>query len=221
MEDDNQVPENITSELKAEHVKQFARSQTDRIFLGICGGIASYLEVDPLIIRFIFVFSILLGGWGAVIYIVAAMLIPVETKSVNLSGEETARLERANMKTLTGTAFVLIGFFFIFDFYGIIEYFSVLGIPPELFWPVSFIVFGIYFLRKQSDFSNSSGTQKKFYRNKSSGRFMGVCSGLAEYLNSDSNLIRTTWIVFTFISLGLGAVIYFLIVLMVPYYNES
>ena len=227
MEDQNPAPENRDSQstdsegLKAEHSRQFARSQTDRIFLGICGGIANYLDVDPLILRFIFVFSILIGGWGAVIYLVAAMLIPVESNTIKLSGEETARLKQANRKTLTGTAFILIGFFFIFDFYGIIGYFSVLGIPPELFWPVSFIVFGIYFLRKEVNFSRFSNGQNKFYRSKSSSRFMGVCSGLAKYLNTDSNLIRMIWIVFTFISLGLGVVIYFLIVLMVPYYNED
>lgn len=227
MEDHNPVPENRTSqstdseELKAEHGTQFARSQTDRIFLGICGGIAHYLDVDPLIIRFIFIFSILIGGWGAVIYIVAAMLIPVETSAIKLSGEETARLKQANMKTLTGTAFILIGFFFIFDLYGIIEYFSILGIPPELFWPVSFIVFGIYFLRREFNSFRFSNSQNKFHRSKSSSRFMGVCSGLAKYLNTDSNLIRMIWIVFTFISLGLGVVIYFLIVLMAPYYNED
>ena len=127
MEDHNPETENIESqstdieETKVETERQFARSQTDRIFLGICGGIANYFEVDPLIIRFIFVFSILIGGWGAVIYIVAAMMIPVETGIVELSDEETARLKQANTKTLTGTALILIGFFFIFDFYGIIR----------------------------------------------------------------------------------------------------
>lgn len=227
MEDHNPLPENIepqstdSEELKVEQGKQFARSQTDRIFLGICGGIANYLDVDPLIIRFIFVFSILLGGWGAVIYIVAAMLIPVETISVKLSDEETARLKQANTKTLTGTALILIGFFFIFDFYGIINYFGVLGIPPELFLPVSLIVFGIYFLRREHKLFRFSNSQDKFYRTKSSSRFLGVCSGLANYLNTDSNLIRMIWIVFTFISMGLGIVVYFLIVVMAPYYNEG
>lgn len=227
MEDHNPVPENKDSQsidsekLNAEHSKQFARSQIDRVFLGVCGGIAHYLDIDPLILRLIFVFSVLIGGWGAVVYIVAAMMIPLETSTSKLSSEETARLKQANTKTLTGTAFILIGFFFIFDFFGIIEYFSVLGIPPELFWPVSFVVFGIYFLRQQPGSLHSSDSQKKLNRSKSSGRFMGVCSGLAKYLNADSNLIRMIWILFTFISLGLGVVIYFLIVLMVPYYNEG
>ena len=92
---------------------------------------------------------------------------------------------------------------------------------PELFLPVSLIVFGIYFLRREYKLFRFSNSRDKFYRTKSSSRFLGVCSGLAKYLNTDSNLIRMIWIVFTFISMGLGIVVYFLIVVMVPYYNED
>ena len=59
MEEHNPDSENRASlsteseDLKAEHGKKFARSQTDRIFLGICGGIAHYLDADPIIIRFV------------------------------------------------------------------------------------------------------------------------------------------------------------------------
>jgi phage shock protein PspC (stress-responsive transcriptional regulator) len=138
-----------------------------------------------------------------------------------LSSEEIAALKQVNMKTLTGTSFLLIGFFFMFDSWGIIGYFGALGIPAEIFWPVSFVVIGVYSFRKQLKSTAFAYSQKKFYRIKSFKRFKGVCSGLAMYLNTDSNLIRMTWIVFTFITLGLGIVIYFIIVLMVPYYNEA
>jgi phage shock protein C len=201
--------------------RRLVRSISDRIFLGLCGGISHYLDVDPILMRLVFVFSILIGGWGAVIYAVAAMLIPAEIIVDNLSSEETAGLKRSNMKTLAGTSFILIGFFFIFKSWGIIGYFGALGIPLEIFWPVTFIVIGLYSLMKQQDSAGPAYSQKKFYRIRSFSRFKGVCSGLAMYLNTDSNLIRMAWIVFTFISLGLGIVIYFIIALMVPYYNES
>jgi len=204
-----------------DRARKITRSISDRIFLGVCGGISNYLDVDPIILRLIFVFSILIGGWGAVVYVLAAMLIPSEKVPDNLSAEESEHLKQVNSKTFTGTIFVLIGFFFIFDAYGLIGYFGAMGIPPDLFWPVALIITGIYLFRKQLDSIGYTVSQKKFYRVKSYSRFMGVCSGLAVYLDTDSNLIRMVWIVFTFITLGLGIIIYFIIVLMVPYYNEG
>jgi phage shock protein PspC (stress-responsive transcriptional regulator) len=96
-----------------------------------------------------------------------------------------------------------------------------LGIPPDLFWPAAFVISGVYLYRKKFDSNGYIVTQKKFYRVRSFSRFMGVCSGLAVYLDADSNLIRMAWIVFSFVTLGLGIIIYFIIVFMVPYYNES
>lgn len=219
--DNNLTPPPENDELETYEARRFVRSRTDRIFLGVCGGIAQYMDIDPIIVRILFVFTILIGGWGAVIYAVAAMLIPVETVPDDLSDEELYTIKHSNTKTLIGSSLILIGFFFLIDFYGFLNYFSFLGIPPELFWPVSFIFIGVYFFRKHRKSKPGVIIQKKFYRLESAGRFMGVCSGLAKYLNTDSNLIRMGWLVFTFISLGLGIIIYFLIVIMVPYHNEG
>ena len=227
MEDFNPHEENKLSQSsdkeqsEPDKDRKITRSINDRIFLGVCGGISKYLEVDPIILRLIFVFSILIGGWGAVVYILAAMLIPSEKIPDTLGVAEAERLKKANAKTLTGTVFILIGLFFFFDSYGITGYFGALGIPPDLFWPVAFVVTGVYLYRKQIDPDGYVVGHKKFYRVRSYSRFMGVCSGLAVYLDTDSNLIRMTWIVLTFITLGLGIIIYFIIVFMVPYYNES
>lgn len=56
-------------------MKKLYRSSKDRIFLGVCGGIGEYLEVDPTIIRLL---AVILGftGSGIVAYIVAAIIMP-------------------------------------------------------------------------------------------------------------------------------------------------
>lgn len=56
-------------------MKKLYRSSKDRIFLGVCGGIGEYLEVDPTIIRLL---AVILGftGSGVIAYIVAAILMP-------------------------------------------------------------------------------------------------------------------------------------------------
>ncbi len=45
---------------------------------GVCGGIAKYFDVDPVIIRLLWVAFTLFFGVGLLVYIVAWILIPEE-----------------------------------------------------------------------------------------------------------------------------------------------
>ena len=40
---------------------------------------------------------------------------------------------------------------------------------------------------------------KRLYRNSSAGRIVGVCAGIAEYLDADVTLIRLVWVVLTIV----------------------
>jgi len=59
-------------------VKKLYRSRTDRMIAGVCGGLGEYLNVDPTLIRLIFVFAALLGGPGIIIYIGWLLVVPEE-----------------------------------------------------------------------------------------------------------------------------------------------
>ena len=59
-------------------MKKLYKSNTDRKIFGVCGGIANYFDIDPTIIRLIWLFSVLWLGWGLMAYIVAAIVIPLE-----------------------------------------------------------------------------------------------------------------------------------------------
>jgi phage shock protein C len=54
------------------------RSKTDRVIWGVCGGLAKYFNIDPVIVRIIAVASILAGSLGFWIYIIMALVVPVE-----------------------------------------------------------------------------------------------------------------------------------------------
>ena len=56
--------------------KKLCKSATDRKLAGVCGGIAEYLNVDPTVVRLIWVAVTLLGGAGLLAYIAAAILMP-------------------------------------------------------------------------------------------------------------------------------------------------
>ena len=56
--------------------KQLTRSQTDRMIAGVAGGLAEYMNIDPVIVRLLFVLLILSTGWGILLYIILALLMP-------------------------------------------------------------------------------------------------------------------------------------------------
>ncbi|VWL85331.1 PspC domain-containing protein [Oceanivirga miroungae] len=56
--------------------KKLYRNTDDMLLFGVCSGIADYFNVDPLIIRILFVF---IGG-TSLLYIVLALLMPVKPK---------------------------------------------------------------------------------------------------------------------------------------------
>jgi len=59
-------------------MKKLYRSRENKIFSGIIGGIGEYLDVDPTILRLIFILIILATGIipGIIAYIVALFIVP-------------------------------------------------------------------------------------------------------------------------------------------------
>jgi phage shock protein PspC (stress-responsive transcriptional regulator) len=52
------------------------RSTTSKVFGGVAGGIAEYFNMDPVIIRVIFVLAAIFGGGGVLIYLVLWIAVP-------------------------------------------------------------------------------------------------------------------------------------------------
>lgn len=51
--------------------KALRRSRSDRVFAGVCGGIAEYFNINSLLVRILFILS----GIGFVAYILMAIFI--------------------------------------------------------------------------------------------------------------------------------------------------
>jgi phage shock protein PspC (stress-responsive transcriptional regulator) len=54
------------------------RSSDDRMLGGVCGGIARHLDVDPVIVRIATVALVCAVGAGAVAYLAAWILMPLD-----------------------------------------------------------------------------------------------------------------------------------------------
>ena len=58
--------------------KKLFRSIDNRMICGVCGGVGNYFNVDPTLIRLVWVLASILGGSGLLVYIIAAIIIPEE-----------------------------------------------------------------------------------------------------------------------------------------------
>ena len=58
--------------------KRLVRSRKHKVFAGIAGGLGEYLDIDPIIIRVIFVLITIFHGIGVLIYIIMWIVIPEE-----------------------------------------------------------------------------------------------------------------------------------------------
>jgi len=68
--------------------KKLYRSRTDRKIWGVCGGLAKYFDIDSTIVRVIFVASLFVGSVGLWVYIIMAIVVPLEDSAVTPPKDE-------------------------------------------------------------------------------------------------------------------------------------
>jgi phage shock protein C len=57
--------------------KQLTRSTTNRMIAGVCAGLGEYLNIDPTVIRLLFILALFLTGPGILIaYLLMAIIVP-------------------------------------------------------------------------------------------------------------------------------------------------
>jgi phage shock protein PspC (stress-responsive transcriptional regulator) len=62
---------------------ELRRSKSNRKLFGVCGGVAKYFGLDPTLVRFLFVFLVLVSfGWGLLLYIILGIVMPEEKNIV-------------------------------------------------------------------------------------------------------------------------------------------
>jgi phage shock protein C len=60
--------------------KQLTRSRSNRMVAGVCAGLADYLNLDPTVVRLLFVLGFFLGLHGGILiaYLIMAIVTPEE-----------------------------------------------------------------------------------------------------------------------------------------------
>ena len=57
-------------------IKRLVRATKNKLLGGVCGGIAEYYNMDPTIVRLLWVIFSLIYGVGVLAYIIAWIIVP-------------------------------------------------------------------------------------------------------------------------------------------------
>jgi phage shock protein C len=80
--------------------RRLTKSVKNRLLLGVCGGIADYFSVDPVIPRVLFIAASFFSGAGVLLYLLLAALMP----RADLQASEPLTILKDNLKTAGGEA---------------------------------------------------------------------------------------------------------------------
>ncbi|TSC96281.1 MAG: putative stress-responsive transcriptional regulator [Candidatus Berkelbacteria bacterium Licking1014_2] len=144
---------------KMEKSKQLYRSRTNRVVAGVCGGLGKFLDIDPVIIRILFVILTLWGGAGILLYIICVVLIPLESNGKEDNGtksdlgdkiesavkeiKDSAKEKRNHLKSQQIVGLILIALGIIFIVENFWPWFEV-----GLYWPIIPIAIGLAIIAK-------------------------------------------------------------------------
>ncbi|GAC1688286.1 MAG: hypothetical protein PVS2B2_27050 [Candidatus Acidiferrum sp.] len=71
------------------HSKKLMRSSTDKKIGGVCAGLADYFDLDPTIIRLVWVLAFFFGGAGGLVYLVLWIVLPEAPAQLNVSAHSS------------------------------------------------------------------------------------------------------------------------------------
>jgi phage shock protein C len=74
--------------------KRFVRSSNDKKIAGVCAGVADYFDLDPTLVRVIWLLATLVPGPNILIYLILWIALPVGTTGVQVpaAGSTTAQV---------------------------------------------------------------------------------------------------------------------------------
>lgn len=113
------------------------RSRRVRVFGGIAGGLAQYFNLDPTLVRVLFVVVTILHGFGILLYIILWIVVPEEpfeiaykvktdnqttadgqptqTNSMNFDGTQPIPQKQSSGRIVLGIILIVIGLIFFAD----------------------------------------------------------------------------------------------------------
>jgi phage shock protein C len=216
--------------------RRLYRSQKNKVIAGVCGGYAEYFDVDPVIMRLLFVLLAFFGGSGFLIYLASMIVVPKRPFNQEDSEAGTVQSSVVSIRFILGGVLVVLGVLFLMANLGLFAFMHAWDLSWEFVFPILLILLGmaiIYY--RQNEQVPAAGepaaaapgeepqpappfTQapKQLRRSITDRKIFGVCGGLAEYFSIDPSLTRILYVVLCLATGGAGILLYFILALVVP-----
>ena len=198
-------------------MRRLHRSRTNHIVGGVCGGLGDYFDLDPVVVRLIWLILILPGGVGLFLYPIAWVIIPVESESDQQEESESTVHTRGRL--WWGLALVLMGVFLWGSQNYAIHWPTIpwVHLHSRDFVPFILMLVGAYLLLafgrgRRAD--HEAGVQR-LHRSRRDRKIGGVCGGFADYLQVDSTMVRVLWVAGSFFY-GAGIILYLILLVALP-----
>jgi phage shock protein C len=135
--------------------KKWYRSRKDKMIGGVAGGLAEYFDIDPTIVRIIFVAGLFMGA-GFLAYIILWIVVPEEPYGIDNVEQPDLKQENANKQTtndpnaqaksdhksnrphIFGAILIILGVLLLLDNF----------VRFHVFWPLLLILIGVGILLK-------------------------------------------------------------------------
>lgn len=136
---------------------RLTRSETDHIIAGVCGGLASYLGLDPVLVRLAFIVLLVASGIGLPIYIILWVIMPrddtlnepnadiIQKNIAEMGQTMSSGVNRVGRPGTVGIILILLGLYFTMQQFGLLGW-----MHGGIFWPIFIIGIGIFLLVRRS-----------------------------------------------------------------------
>lgn len=204
----------------SEGTARVTKSASNRVMFGVCGGLGEYFNLDPNIVRLIFIVLTIFGGLGVIAYIAGAILMPEPSQS-NGSTEDKPVKNSGNTILIIGSILIIIGIYYILretDFFFFPHWLNVWiwRITHFFnFWGIVLIIFGLLLIFRHH--SKTEVKEGRLFKLKSDRKIGGVCAGLGKYLGIDPTIIRIVFVLFAlFASFKVAVISYIILLILMP-----
>jgi phage shock protein C len=222
----------MTTETDTTESKRLYKSRRDRMIDGVCGGIGEYFDIDPTIVRGVFILLALFGGSGLFVYIAGMIIIPVNPQHLSMMYAGEMQPIRRDGSRMWGVVLLGIGLIILLHNIGWFAFYQVLHVSWGLVLPIMIILLGMALIYAHQNTRRSAPnpettedtmetqanetSYRRLYKSRRDRKLFGVCGGLGEYFDIDPTLVRILFILLTFLSFGTGIVMYLAMAIFVP-----
>lgn len=145
--------------------KELTRDLSRKMLGGVASGIAAYFDLDPNVVRFLFIVLTIFGGSGVLLYIILWIILPSSQQQSSIEGSETLKQNVKEIKDTVqefakelrsdtpkkseskgkpsqyylGLLMVVLGGLFLLANLGMLDMYVI-----KKFWPVLLIFLGLY-----------------------------------------------------------------------------